>query len=174
MNAADATIDIFLAPGDAYFGARDTRIRTVLGSCVSIVFWHPVLLLGGMCHYMLAGRAQQRPEHLDGRYADEAFELMLREIRRYGAPPAEYQVKLFGGGNMFPLSRQDSARHVGVKNVDAARRLIQLHGMRCVGQHLEGVGHRNIIFEVWSGQVWVKQLAPLSFDEGKGELPCAA
>jgi len=39
-------IDIFLQPGELYFGDRHTRIRTVLGSCVSVVFWHPEKLLG--------------------------------------------------------------------------------------------------------------------------------
>ena len=44
---ADA-IEIFLHPGEFYFGDRHTRIRTLLGSCVSIILWHPRLLIGGM------------------------------------------------------------------------------------------------------------------------------
>ncbi len=40
-------MDIFLQPGELYFGDSDTCIRTVLGSCVSLTFWHPKLLGGG-------------------------------------------------------------------------------------------------------------------------------
>jgi chemotaxis protein CheD len=49
-------LDIFLRPGDCYFGGQNTSIRTVLGSCVSMTFWHPQLRVGGMCHYMLPKR----------------------------------------------------------------------------------------------------------------------
>jgi len=77
-------IDIFLRPGDHYFTDRkNTRIRTLLGSCVSITFWHPRLLIGGMCHYMLPERGNElRAEDWhapDGRYADEAVALLLKK-----------------------------------------------------------------------------------------------
>lgn len=168
------TMEIFLQPGETYFGARNTQIRTVLGSCVSIVFWHPTLLLGGMCHFMLPGRTRSASITLDGRYADEAFELMLQEIRRRGTRPAEYQVKVFGGGNMFPDAREDGGRHVGMKNVEAARELIRKHNMATASEHLEGVGHRTVIFDVGSGRVLVKQLPPVRFDDRRSLPPCAA
>ncbi|MCK6396767.1 MAG: chemotaxis protein CheD, partial [Zoogloea sp.] len=93
-----AAIDIFLQPGEVYFGDRGTRIRTVLGSCVSITFWHPRLLLGGMCHIMLPGRIGKAPDEPDGRYADEAVSLLVDEMRAAGTQPRDYQAKLFGGG----------------------------------------------------------------------------
>lgn len=152
-------IEIFLQPGDLYFGDRDTRIRTVLGSCVSLTFWHPTLMVGGMCHYMLPNRSQEKrganAVTLDGRYADEAIVLLTKEIDALGIPHREYQVKLFGGGNMFP-ERSNPVSNVGIKNADAARQLVSKHGFNCVAEHLGGDGHRNVIFDVWSGHVWVK------------------
>ena len=122
-------IEIFLQPGDLYCGDHNTRIRTVLGSCVSLTFWHPSLLVGGMCHYMLPSRAQERrsaaAHGLDGRYADEAIVMLTKEIDAFGVPHREYEVKLFGGGNMFP-GRSNEKGHVGVKNVDSARKLVVL------------------------------------------------
>lgn len=152
-------IEIFLQPGDLYFGDRDTRIRTVLGSCVSVTFWHPELRVGGMCHYMLPNRSRDKrgakAPALDGRYADEAIQMLIREIDAAGAPHDEYQVKLFGGGNMFP-DRSRAVNHVGQKNVEMARSLVARHGFNCVAAHLGGAGHRNVIFDIWSGHVWVK------------------
>ena len=43
-------VDVFLQPGDIHFGGADTRIRTVLGTCVAISLWHPVRQIGGMSH----------------------------------------------------------------------------------------------------------------------------
>lgn len=150
-------LEIFLQPGECYFGDRHTRIRTVLGSCVSITFWHPRLLVGGMCHYLLPHR-EGKPKQAspDGRYADGAMELLLKEIDLVGAPHKEYQVKLFGGGDMFPDTRKNASSQVGSRNVEAARRLMKKFGFVSVSEHLGGVGHRNVIFDVWSGDVWVK------------------
>ncbi|HUW51194.1 MAG TPA: chemotaxis protein CheD [Sulfuricella sp.] len=158
MLKTDQVIEIFLQPGEHFFGDRQTRIRTVLGSCVSLVFWHPHQLVGGMCHYMLPGRAHGAAVGLDGRYADEAVALMLEEVRASGTQLHEYQVKMFGGGNMFPTISRMDGNHVGMKNVLAARELMRKHGFDCVSEHVEGSGHRNLIFDVWSGHVAMKHL----------------
>ena len=68
MRAPDDILEIFLQPGEFYFGEGKTRVRTLLGSCVAITLWHPRLHLGGMSHYVLPNR-QHRKKHdpLDGR-----------------------------------------------------------------------------------------------------------
>ncbi len=176
MNKPDHVIEIFLQPGEFYFGDRDTRIRTLLGSCVSITMWHPRLLIGGMCHFLLPSRGARKSGALDGRYADEALEMFIRETRVAGTRPQEYEVKLFGGGNMFPgnghgreiklsLSADtdnDNCRSVPCKNVQAARMLVEQHGFSIAAQHLGGAGHRQILFDIWSGYVWVKH-NPIGF-----------
>lgn len=169
MRAPAGVVEIFLQPGELYFGGRETRIRTVLGSCVSLTFWHPKLLVGGMCHYMLPSRTLERRgatrQELDGRYADEAIAMLAKEIDATGIPHREYQVKLFGGGNMFP-GRSNVENHVGFKNVEMARNLVAKHDFNCVAEHLGGIGHRNIIFEVWNGQVWVKHATAVRREDG--------
>ena len=159
MQTPAGVLEIFLQPGDLYFGDRDTRIRTVLGSCVSFTFWHPKLLAGGMCHYMLPSRTHERrgvpAQGLDGRYADEAVALLAQQIDAAGISHREYQVKMFGGGNMFP-GRSNEESNIGLKNVETARNIVVKHGFNCVAEHLGGYGHRNLIFDVWDGQVWVK------------------
>lgn len=168
------SIDVFLQPGELYFGDRGTRIRTLLGSCVSLVFWHPHKHLGGMCHYMLPSRADRQFGDLDGRYADEAAALMFRDMREAGTRPHEYQVKVFGGANMFPDHRVDAADHVGQRNVEAAKHILKAHGLKCVCEHTAGVGHRNVIFDIWSGTVWVKHQAPLRLGSVAGTPVSAA
>ncbi len=153
-------VNIYLHPGDYFFADKDTCISTVLGSCVSMTFWHPRLLVGGMSHYMLPTRGfKHRVDNnlvLDGRYADEAIALLLRQIDKIGAPHKEYQVKLFGGGEMFPQTHKNRMSKIGFQNVQAAYQLSKQHGFTCVAEHLGGIGHRDVIFEVWSGDVWIK------------------
>lgn len=170
MDKPAHTVDIFLQPGDVFFGGRDTRIRTVLGSCVAITMWHPGMLAGGMCHYMLPGAPGGRRDALDGRYADDAMELMLREIRQVYTAPAEYQVKMFGGGHMFSASPSARADHVGTKNVEIARTLIKRHGFTMQAEHLGGAGHRNVMFDLWNGHVWMRHQPPAPVKTAKGTL----
>lgn len=162
MHKPAHLIEIFLQPGEVYFGDRDTRIRTLLGSCVAVVMWHPNLLIGGMCHYMLPKQLAKPSGKPDGRYADEAMELMLKEINNSGTKPKEYQVKLFGGGHMFSGQQIVKEDHIGAQNVEIARKLIKQHGFTSCAEHLGGNGHRNIFFDIWSGHVWVRHQAPLT------------
>lgn len=181
MKKSAHTIDIFLQQGAVYFGDRDTHIRTVLGSCVAITMWHPDLLIGGMCHYMLPTRQPRGPKlhcrirnspigfpsrraldttALDGKYADEALELMFSEIQRSGTRAGEYQIKLFGGGNMFPSTTKLRTQHVGLKNVEVVSQLLAHHGLKVSAEHLGGIGHRNLIFDIGSGHVWMRHQPP--------------
>lgn len=172
--SAPARIDVVLDPGDTCFGGREMRMRTVLGSCVSIVCWHPGRRLGAMCHFMLPGPGRQRDGALDGRYAEDAFALMLLAIAEHGAPAGEYQVKLFGGGDMFPDPGRSNGVQVGRRNIEVARSLVRRHGMAIVSEHLGGVGHRSVIFDVGSGEVWVRQLAPVKMDVNRSLLSWVA
>jgi hypothetical protein len=68
LHKPEFFIDIFLQPGEFYFGDHETRIRTLLGSCVAITMWHPRLRIGGMCHYLLPmHRGRSGKTELDGR-----------------------------------------------------------------------------------------------------------
>ena len=43
--------------------------------------WHPTRLIGGMCHYLLPSRDGASATTLDGRYAKEAMQMLMHEIR---------------------------------------------------------------------------------------------
>ena len=100
------------------------------------------------------------PQTLDARYADEALWLMLRELAQQGVPPRECQAKVFGGGNMFPGQFRSGAMHIGRRNGEAARALLQAHGIPIMSESLFGAGHRQIIFDVSTGDVWSHQVQP--------------
>ena len=157
---SSALIEIFLQPGECYFGGKDSRIRTLLGSCVAITMWHPEQQLGGMCHYMLPFRTGTGT-HLDGRYAEEAIQILHQAIRKSGTKPEDYQVKLFGGGNMFSDHSEGEinlSRNVAHRNIDAAHRLLKQYGHRILAEHVGMTGHRNIILDVQSGKVWMRHV----------------
>lgn len=163
MTPPPDVLEIFLQPGEFYFGEDKTRIRTLLGSCVALTVWHPRLRIGGMCHYMLPRRPRRRAsdeQELDGRYAEDAMRMFLREILRARTRAGEYQVKLFGGGRMF-ASTPHLPRHAGIAeaNVEFGRAAIAQCGFSLSAEDLGGSGHRNVILDLWNGDVWVRRTA---------------
>lgn len=152
---------VVLRPGDFHFGDRNTRISTLLGSCVSITLWHPRRRIGGMCHYMLAERQRPPGAPPDGRYAAEAFELFLTHVAKAGTRPQEYQAKLFGGACMFNEAA-NGPMDVGVRNLDYGQEFLFRNGIALISRHIGGSGRRKLHFDLWSGDVW------LAFPEGEG------
>ena len=163
----DAVRDIFLNPGEYAVGDSSCRMRTVLGSCISMTLWCPALRLGAMSHCLLPSRGRVGVQDvrglellaLDARYADEALHLMLNELGRRQARAAACHAKIFGGGNMFPAQRGAGVA-VGRRNGEAAQRLLKAHGIEVVSQSLFGDGHRQIVFDIATGDVWARQLPP--------------
>lgn len=150
-------VEITLAPGEFYFGGGYTRIHTLLGSCVAITLWHPSKHIGGMCHYLLPSRGlNQRLSQ--GHYADEAIELFSQQIKKAHTHPREYEVKLFGGGNMFKvLGHSNSHVNVSKSNIEIGVSLLQMHGFTVKATDVGGMNYRKIYLELWNGDVWVQR-----------------
>lgn len=149
-------VEIYLNPGEFHFGRDNTRIHTLLGSCIAITLWHPVLHVGGMCHFMLPSRNGRPSSGIDGRYADEAMQLFVQEIGKCNTRPDEYQAKLFGGGSMF---RHLGARKFSViaeRNIEAAKTLLQGGGFHIQAEDVGGGGHRRITLYLRDGNVGVR------------------
>jgi chemotaxis protein CheD len=163
--------DVLLNPGDWFAGDKRHCIRTLLGSCVSITLWHPAKRIGAMSHFLLASRGPNQTGPRDGRYGDEAMSLMLDKLDRLKVPAHECEAKIFGGGNMFP-DQPSKAKTVGLRNGEAAREMLNAHRIEIVSESLFGVGHRQIIFEVCSGNVWARQinLTPSGFGQLNGSF----
>ncbi|GAB3541797.1 chemoreceptor glutamine deamidase CheD [Noviherbaspirillum agri] len=149
-------IGIYLQPGEYFVGHAGHSIRTLLGSCVSITLWHPARRIGAMSHFLLPSRGTPPAATPDGRYGDEAMRLMLDELARLDVDGRECHAKVFGGARMFPVQPFAGAMHVGRRNGVAARRLLQEHGIAIVLESLFGDGHRQIVFDVDSGDVWAR------------------
>jgi chemotaxis protein CheD len=155
-------IDVFLQPGEYFVGDAGYRIRTVLGSCVSVTLWSPHKRIGAMSHFLLATRMRPSAQAgaLSGSYGDEALSLMLRDLARMKVAAAQCQAKIFGGGDMFPERKTRGPFAIGKRNGEAARNLLQAQGIEVISESLFGEGHRQIVFDVATGHVWSRQLPP--------------
>ncbi|SEP95108.1 chemotaxis protein CheD [Ectothiorhodospira magna] len=160
MNQDDAVQDIFLGPGDVRIGDANIRLRTVLGSCVSVTLWHPVKKIGGMCHYVIASSLVYRQDQ-ETRFADQAIKVLIESMQKAGCPHNELEAKLFGGGCMFVDERTGQCREgtrVYTENVIKGKALLAQYGLSLKAEHSGGAGHRQLVFDIRTGDVWLKHL----------------
>lgn len=161
----EEVFEVFLQPGEWYWGDADTRIRTILGSCVAVTIWHPAKQMGGMCHILLPQRHVSHKEKNEavsgksGKYADEAIALMMEEMAKCKIRPQDCQVKVFGGSNMFPQLQINQKNHIGDRNLHAVLMHLAEYGFHVHANHYGGEDSRYIIFDIWSGFAWVKSKA---------------
>ncbi|GAC1038696.1 chemoreceptor glutamine deamidase CheD [Pseudomonas sp. No.117] len=154
-----AVAELFLRPGEWCFGRGEVRIRTILGSCVAFVFWHPRRRLGGVTHALLPTRQRAAlGTAAHGQYVDEFLRLMLGAVARHGGDLPGYQVHVYGGGNMFPQILRGRVRSIGDVNVDVALAQLAQQGLHPVRTHLRGAGHRTLSLDLTDGQVLVRQV----------------
>jgi chemotaxis protein CheD len=144
---------ITLHPGEIGFASEDTVLATLLGSCVSIVLWHPLRRIGGMCHFMLPRRPKLFPVQLpDGRYGEDAMTVMLQSILKHKTQPAEYSAWLIGGARILA----DQRSSIGDMNVIAGREFLDRYNIATIHEHIGGNGYRRIRFDIGSGNVDIR------------------
>lgn len=153
---------VTLHAGDYFFGTQNHQVSTLLGSCVSITLWHPELKIGGMCHFALPENYHSN-HTMNPRFADDCYQLFQRSVTKHKTKLHEYQAKIFGGGNMYEKMPQDNSilssverLPVGEKNVMSAVAFLTRHDIPLLVAHVGEFGYRNIIFDIETGDVWVR------------------
>jgi chemotaxis protein CheD len=160
MSGHHKARDLFLLPGALAFGGPNLRIRTLLGSCVSVVVWHPKLLLGGMCHFLLSSRHPVSPDAvLDGRYATDALHMLLLQMSQSVADVSEFSAHICGGANCFSEISDRSAQpfDIGRRNIETAEAWVGQHRLGLMQKQVGGTAYRHVAFDNSTGLLTVRQ-----------------
>lgn len=146
-----------ILPGEYYVTTRDMIIVTVLGSCVSVCLRDRVSGIGGMNHFMLphTDHSNDNPLSTSARYGTYAMEMLINHLLKLGARRANFEAKVFGGGNVL---RGFTVSNVGARNADFALDFLQTENIRLVAKDLLDVFPRKVYFFPQTGRVLVKKL----------------
>lgn len=128
-----------------------SRLKTVLGSCVGVVIFHPRFPAGVMAHVVLpqsAGRAGS-----PGKFADTAIPQMLNTLNTMGVPRAGRVAKMAGGARMFAAS---GPMQVGDSNVEAVAEALSDNGIRITGTDAGGTSGRRVTFDCSKGEMLIE------------------
>jgi chemotaxis protein CheD len=138
---------LYVEPGHLLVSTEPCRLRTVLGSCVSVCLYDPELCQGGMNHFMLP----ESPSSLEmsTRYGNRAMPMLLGRLERLGSQRRNLCASVFGGACvLFPGS---SLMHLGRHNVDFALAWLEENGIAVVQKNVLGNSARRLDFDIETG-----------------------
>jgi chemotaxis protein CheD len=139
----------FLYPSAVIVCSEPCEITTILGSCVAVCIYDPVLKTGGMNHFMLPlwnGIGLESPK-----YGNIAIERLITKIISRGSNRNNLIAKVFGGGEIIEGSTQNY--NIGKRNVEITRDLMKKEGIPVVSSSIGGKLGRKIIFNTHTGEI---------------------
>ena len=136
-----------------------------LGSCVGIAIRDPVTKIGGLAHIMLPDSTQARPTDNPAKFADTGLPLMLKDVLALGASRAKLVAKIAGGAQMFAFANATDIMRVGVRNAEAAKKILRELNIRLIAEDTGGSYGRTVSIDMETGVYKVKTI-----DKGEKEI----
>jgi chemotaxis protein CheD len=142
----------FLYPAALFASKEPKFINTILGSCVAICIWDPILKIGGMNHYMLPfwnGQGLASPK-----YGNIAIEKLIQKMVQFGSNPRNLVAKVFGGGEVIDVKH--NSFNIGIRNIEVAFNSLKEYNIPIKAQSVGGKNGRKIQFNTLTGEVKMK------------------
>lgn len=155
IKATDLPV-FFLKPGEFFASKTPYKVKTLLGTCVSICLFDKSLRIGGINHFMLP-EGKSDPE-LPAKYGDQAFKFLLEKLKKHGVKQSSLKAKVFGGADNTTGFARSS--RIGERNVEKAIELLELEKIPVIAQNTGGNLGRKIFFYTGTGNVYMKFLTP--------------
>lgn len=154
---------VVLHPGDFYFTQEKVIMETLLGSCVAIVIWHPKYKFGGMCHFVLPKHASVKSTSLNGRFAEDAFEMFRLATVQHHTSAKDYEVSVFGGSVMNPAACMKE-KSIGEINSLITEELMKSQNIHIKKHDLRGEKARRLSFDTNTGAITTKYIDRVAAD----------
>ncbi len=145
MAQAAAPNSTELMPGDVALGLAGDELRTLLGSCVSVILTDPRRTVGAMCHIVHVGPPNATNRH-NTAYGEVAMADMFARLQGVGIPAQRCHAYVYGGGNMFPGIV--SGPSVGDRNAQWVMDFLIDQGVEVVEYSLGGTSYRKVSWTV--------------------------
>lgn len=142
-----------------------TIISYGLGSCIGISLYDSRAKVGGLLHIMLPDSKQARPTDNPAKFADTGLPLMLKDVLALGASRVNLVAKIAGGAQMFTFAGATDIMRVGVRNAEAAKKILKELNIRLVAEDTGGNYGRTVSIDMETGIYKVKTI-----DKGEKEI----
>lgn len=116
--------------------------KTLLGSCVAIMFFDKVKKIRAMNHFLLPSTQNSNNDMKYGLYSVEA---MLNEMYKMGCSKNNMYAKISGGADIMQLNIGGGMGSIGHRNVEFAKDFCKTEGFKILSEHTRGEHGRLIL-----------------------------
>lgn len=162
-------VDLVLMPGEIHLAQKPTLVSTLLGSCVSLVFYCKRQRITAISHAQLPEDKVTHKcsdlcpvkclamtgDEMRNKYLTCSTQNILGQLAALGVKKEELEVKIFGGANV--LATYTSSQAIGTQNVAMAHSLVAHHRLKLVGEDTGGECGRTIYCYTDSSEVLVRR-----------------
>lgn len=159
--------DIFLRPGELCITTEPRIIKTLLGSCVSVIFYHPQSGFSSISHSLLPAEKSSKSlsckkcthrcihDNVSNRFRFVTCAIMYQfeEFKARGIDKNEIIIKVFGGAKTIGDIKSD----IGKANVEAAYNQLRTLHLTIDQEDVLGSHARTLSFDTSTGYVIVKK-----------------
>jgi chemotaxis protein CheD len=134
---------------------KQRPISTLLGSCVAVCLYDPLLQIGGMNHFMLPSRLKTANTDTDIILSgDYAMEILLNGLLGKGARKERLIAKAFGGGTIVTSIQMA----IGERNATFAKEWLAREKIPLAASDFRGPWSRKVIFVPTTGEAFCKRI----------------
>lgn len=119
---------------------ENIAFKTLLGSCVAIMFYDKNVNVKGMNHFLLPSTDNSNEDMKYGLYSVEA---MLNEMYKMGCKKQNMAAKISGGADIMNIG--STSKSIGHRNVEFAHTFCKSEGFRIISDHTRGNQGRVIL-----------------------------
>lgn len=143
-------------PG-AWVVDSEKPLSTLLGSCVAVCLFDPLLKIGGLNHFMLPDMGRSKHGDVDSMLSGNfAMEALLNSLLGKGAKKVRLHAKAFGGGTI--IDTDGGSLSIGMRNANFAKEWLEREGIPLKAADFLGPWSRKIIFLPFNGEAFCKRL----------------
>lgn len=139
----------FLYPSTLLVSNSPSVVTTILGSCVAVCLYDPILKIGGINHYMLPlwnGEGLASPK-----YGNIAIEKLVEKMYQQGSKKTNLVAKVFGGGEVIDTTIKQF--NIGERNIKIALEMLEMYNIPIVAKSVGGKFGRKIQYTTNTGEV---------------------
>lgn len=142
-------------PGRWLVSGGERPLSTVLGSCVAVCLYDPLLRIGGMNHFLLPARRGNIGSDTEVFLAgDYAMEVLVNALMKRGARKPRLVAKAFGGSNVVGAI----SMAIGESNARFATEWLAREGIPLAASDLGGKQARKVIFVPQTGEAFCRRI----------------
>jgi chemotaxis protein CheD len=146
-----AKIMQYVNTGEVCSGGPHTILNSgAIGSCVVITAYNPEKKIGAMAHVMLPGVVSVKNQLHANRYAANAIEEMLSQLKNLEVKKENIDICIVGGANV--LKRENDT--IGKDNLESVKTLLREKQLEIKAEAIGGFERSTVVFDISEGCIY--------------------